>query len=205
AAAAAPFSLREVLDAFRSCVTEEREVLMEPYLCGWRGLIRFLQRLGAVFSFISQDAAAKVALLELHCERQRPRSLQALLQLELAAGRAALRAQRDSASRTLLRLHRALRWLQLFLQGLLSGEPRTSALCARAYDASLAAHHPWLIRKAAAVAFCALPPREAFLQSMNAGPPEEAEAVLAEALPYIADVYGITQELLAEHELLDLP
>lgn len=40
AAAAGPFSLREVLDAFRRCVTEQREVLLEPYLSGWRGLIR---------------------------------------------------------------------------------------------------------------------------------------------------------------------
>ncbi|XP_053818606.1 ceramide-1-phosphate transfer protein isoform X1 [Vidua chalybeata] len=66
AAAAGPFSLREVLDAFRRCVTEQREVLLEPYLSGWRGLIRFLQSLGAVFSFISRDAVAKVALLEAH-------------------------------------------------------------------------------------------------------------------------------------------
>ncbi|NWH97947.1 CPTP protein, partial [Tichodroma muraria] len=205
AAAADAFSMREVLDAFRGCVTEQREVLLEPYLSGWRGLIRFLQSLGAVFSFISKDAVAKVALLEGHCRRQRFVSLQAMVRQELAAGPAALRARPDSGCRTLLRLHRALRWLQLFLEGLRSGDPRTSVLCTDAYNASLAAHHPWLIRKAATVAFCALPSRDAFLQIMNVGPPEEAEAVLGEAIPYIGDVYSITQELFAEHKLLDLP
>ncbi|NWR41733.1 CPTP protein, partial [Regulus satrapa] len=205
AAAAAAFSLREVLDAFRRCVTEEREVLLEPYLSGWRGLIRFLQSLGAVFSFISKDAVAKVALLEGQCRQHGFVSLQAMVRQELAAGPAALRARPDSGCRTLLRLHRALRWLQLFLQGLRSGESRTSVLCTDAYNASLAAHHPWVVRKAATVAFCALPSRDAFLEIMNVGPPEEAVAMLGEAIPYIGDVYGITQELLEEHKLLDLP
>ncbi|NXU00646.1 CPTP protein, partial [Buphagus erythrorhynchus] len=207
AAVAAPgaFSLREVLDAFRRCVTEQREVLLEPYLSGWRGLIRFLQSLGAVFSFISKDASAKVALLEDLCGQHGFVSVQALVRQELAAGRAALRARCDSGSRTVLRLHRALRWLQLFLQGLRSPDSRTSVLCTDAYNASLAEHHPWLIRKAATVAFCALPPRDAFLEVMNVGPPEEAVAVLGEAIPYISDVYSITQELFERHSLLDLP
>ncbi|NWS05315.1 CPTP protein, partial [Motacilla alba] len=182
AGAAGPFSLREVLDAFRRCVTEQREVLLEPYLSGWRGLIRFLQSLGAVFSFISKDAVAKVALLEGHQQQHGFVSLH-----------------------TVLRLHRALRWLQLFLEGLRSGEPRTSVLCTDAYNASLAQHHPWVVRKAATVAFCTLPSRDAFLEIMNVGSAEEAVAMLGEAIPYIGDVYGITQELFAQHKLLDLP
>ncbi|XP_066059079.1 ceramide-1-phosphate transfer protein [Chamaea fasciata] len=205
AAAAGAFSMREVLDAFRRCVTEQREVLLEPYLSGWRGLIRFLQRLGTVFSFISKDALAKVTLLESHRQRHNFVSLQSMVEQELSAGPAALRARPDSGCRTVLRLHRALRWLQLFLEGLHSGEPRTSVLCTDAYNASLAAHHPWVIRKAATLAFCALPSREAFLESMNVGPPEEAVAMLGEAIPYIGDVYGITQELFERHKLLDLP
>ncbi|NXO66331.1 CPTP protein, partial [Phainopepla nitens] len=204
-AAMAAFSLREVLDAFRGCVTEQREVLLEPYLSGWRGLIRFLQSLGAVFSFISKDAVAKVALLEGLCERQRPRSLQALVQQELAAGLAALRARPDSGCRTVLRLHRALRWLQLFLEGLRSGESSPSVLCTDAYNASLAAYHPWVIRKAATLAFRALPSRDAFLEVMNVGTPQEAVAMLGDAIPYISNVYSITQELFAQHKLLDLP
>ena len=40
AAAPGAFSLREVLAAFQACVTEQREVLLGPYLQGWRGLVR---------------------------------------------------------------------------------------------------------------------------------------------------------------------
>ncbi|NXY23578.1 CPTP protein, partial [Atrichornis clamosus] len=210
AAAAGAFSMQEVLDAFQKCVTEQREVLLEPYLSGWRGLIRFLQSLGAVFSFICKDAVAKVQIMEGHCRGQQKEqyvSLQSMVQHELAAGLAELRARSDSGCRTVLRLHRALRWLQLFLEGLRSArrDARTSVICSDSYNASLAAHHPWVIRKAATVAFCALPPRDTFLETMNVGPPEAAVAMLGEAIPYIGDVYSITQELFAQHKLLDLP
>ncbi|XP_010010124.1 PREDICTED: ceramide-1-phosphate transfer protein, partial [Nestor notabilis] len=84
-------------------------------------------------------------------------------------------------------------------------DSRTSAICTDSYNASLAAYHPWVIRKAATVAFCALPPRNAFLETMNVGTAEDAVAVLGEALPHICDVYSITQELFAQHQLLDLP
>ncbi|XP_071431590.1 ceramide-1-phosphate transfer protein [Pithys albifrons albifrons] len=209
-AAPGAFSLREVLDAFQRCVTEQREVLLEPYLCGWWGLIRFLQSLGAVFSFISKDAVAKVQLMEGHRRGQHGQhyeSLQAMVQFELGRGPAELRGRSDSGCRTVLRLHRALLWLQLFLEGLRTArtDSRTAAICTEAYNASLAAHHPWVVRKAATLAFCALPSRDAFLEVMNVGPPEQAVAMLGEAIPHIQSVYGITQELFAQHRLLDLP
>uniref|UniRef100_A0A8C5TN10 Ceramide-1-phosphate transfer protein n=1 Tax=Malurus cyaneus samueli TaxID=2593467 RepID=A0A8C5TN10_9PASS len=188
-----------VLDAFQRCVTEQREVLLEPYLSGWRGLIR----LGAVFSSSprrgGQGAAAGVS------PRVPALRVAAVHWCWRAGGAGGAGARPDSGCRTLLRLHRALRWLQLFLEGLRSGDPRTSVLCTDAYNASLAAHHPWVVRKAATLAFCALPSRDAFLEIMNVGPPEQAVAVLGEAIPYIGDVYSITQELLAQHKLLDLP
>ncbi|KAJ7398703.1 Ceramide-1-phosphate transfer protein [Pitangus sulphuratus] len=209
-AAAGAFSLREVLDAFRGCVTERREVLLEPYLSGWWGLIRFLQSLGAVFGFISRDAVAKVQIMERHRRGEQGRhyeSLQSMVEFELSQGPGELRGRPDSGCRTVLRLHRALLWLQLFLEGLRTGhrESRTAAICTDSYNASLARHHPWVVRKAATLAFCALPSRDAFLEVMNVGPPEQAVHMLGEAIPYIQSVYGITQELFARHSLLDLP
>ncbi|XP_040441513.1 ceramide-1-phosphate transfer protein [Falco naumanni] len=210
AAMAGAFSLREVLAAFQACVTERREVLLGPYLSGWRGLIRFLHTLGAIFSFISKDAVAKVQLMEDYCrgeQREQYVSLQAMVRYELAQGLLDAPGRPDSGCRTVLRLHRALRWLQLFLEGLRTArqDSRTSTICTDSYNASLAAYHPWVIRKAATVAFRTLPPRDAFLQIMNVGTAEEAVAMLGEALPYIGDVYDITQQLFAQHELLDLP
>lgn len=113
----------------------------------------------------------------------------------------------DSGCRTVLRLHRALRWLQLFLEGLRTSpeDTRTAVLCTDSYNASLAAYHPWIIRRAVTVAFCTLPTRKVFLEAMNVGSTEQAVAMLGEALPFIEHVYDISQKLYAEHALLDLP
>ena len=107
----------------------------------------------------------------------------------------------------MLRLHRALRWLQLFLEGIRTSpeDARTSALCTDSYNASLATYHPWIIRRAVTVAFCALPTRKVFLESMNVGSSQQAVEMLDEALPFIERVYNISQKLYAEHALLDLP
>ncbi|XP_009869585.1 PREDICTED: ceramide-1-phosphate transfer protein, partial [Apaloderma vittatum] len=169
---------------------------------------RFLQSLGTVFSFISKDAVAKIQIMENYCcgeQRENYTSLQSMVEYELTNGLVDIHKRSehpDSGCRTV-----ALRWLQLFLEGLRTGreDSRTSVICTDSYNASLAAYHPWVIRKAATVAFCALPSRNAFLEIMNVGTPEEAIAVLGEALPYICEVYGITQELFAQHQLLDLP
>ncbi|NWJ04004.1 CPTP protein, partial [Crypturellus undulatus] len=208
-----PFCLREVLVAFEGCVTERRDVLLAPYLHGWRGLIRFLNSLGAIFSFVSKDALAKIQIMEGYCSGARGdeyRTLQSMVRYEVANGLVDTqrRAEHpDSGCRTVLRLHRALRWLQLFLEGLRTSheDSKTSAICTDSYNASLARYHPWVIRKVATAAFCALPSRNAFLDTMNVGGPEAAVAMLGEALPHICTVYGITEELYAQHELLDLP
>ncbi|NXC46637.1 CPTP protein, partial [Penelope pileata] len=208
-----PFCLREVLGAFRACVTERREVLLGPYLSGWRGLVRFLSSLGTIFSFISKDAVAKIQIMESYCsgeQREEYRTLQSMVRFEVSSGvldRQKASKHPDSGCRTVLRLHRALRWLQLFLEGLRTApeDARTAAICTDSYNASLAAYHPWILRKAATLSFCALPSRNAFLEVMNVGSPEEAVEMLGEALPHIRDVYGITQELYAQHRLLDLP
>ncbi|XP_035413610.1 ceramide-1-phosphate transfer protein [Cygnus atratus] len=213
AAAAGAFSLREVLSAFQAAVTERREVLLGPYLRGWRGLVRFLNSLGAIFSFISKDAVAKIQIMESYCggERQEEyRTLQSMVAYELASGLVDLQRRSehpDSGCRTVLRLHRALRWLQLFLEGLRTAQEdsKTSTICTDSYNASLATYHPWVVRKAATVAFCALPSRNAFLEIMNVGTPEEAVVMLGDALPHISSVYGITEELYAQHKLLNLP
>lgn len=76
----------------------------------------------------------------------------------------------NSGCRTVLRLHRALHWLQLFLEGLRtsSEDARTSTLCTEAYSAMLCAYHSW-IRQAVTVAFCALPSGKVFLEAMTVG------------------------------------
>lgn len=34
------FSLQEVLDTFKLCLSDSKEIYLEQYVAGWRGLVR---------------------------------------------------------------------------------------------------------------------------------------------------------------------
>ncbi|XP_013889688.1 ceramide-1-phosphate transfer protein [Austrofundulus limnaeus] len=207
------FCLQEVLDGFKLCLSPDKEVYMEHYVSGWRGLIKFLNSLGSVFGFITRDVVSKVQILVglmNGANSSQYVTVQSMVQYELQNQQVDLTmtgVHPQSGCRTLLRLHRALRWLELFLERLrISTEDgKTSVMCSEAYNESLAQHHPWMVRKLAGMAFLVLPGRPAFFDIMNVGPPEQVVAMLGEAVPLISEVYQITEELYAKHNLLDLP
>lgn len=207
------FCLQEVLDTFKLCLSENKEVYLEHYVAGWRGLVKFLNSLGSVFGFISKDAVNKIKILVSHLEGENGSqyvTFQSMVKYELENELVDLTKRGthpESGCRTLLRLHRALRWLELFLERLRtsSEDSKTSVMCAESYNESLAQHHPWVIRKAAGMAFCVLPGRASFFEVMNVGTPEQVVAMLGEALPLISEVYQITEELYAQNNMLDLP
>ncbi|XP_045404734.1 ceramide-1-phosphate transfer protein [Lemur catta] len=207
------FNLKVVLVSFKQCLNEKEEVLLDHYITSWKGLVRFLSSLGSIFSFISKDVVSKLQIMERL--RSGPQgehysSLQSMVAYEVGHQLVDLEHRShhpNSGCRTVLRLHRALHWLQLFLEGLRTSpeDARTSTLCTDSYNASLAAYHPWIVRRAVTVAFCTLPTRTVFLEAMNVGTTEQAVEMLGEALPCIEHVYGVSQKLYAEHSLLDLP
>ncbi|XP_026776756.3 ceramide-1-phosphate transfer protein [Pangasianodon hypophthalmus] len=207
------FSLRNVLENFKSCLSDNKEVYIKYYISGWRELVSFMNSLGSVFSFISKDAVSKIQILEnflLGENGTHYLTVQSMVKYELDNELVDLTkrgSHPESGCRTLLRLHRALRWLQLFLESLRTSteDSKTSVMCSEAYNASLAQHHSWIIRKAAGLAFCALPGRDAFFEVMNAGSHQEVITLLGEALPLISEVYQITEDLYAKNKLLDLP
>ncbi|XP_059190196.1 ceramide-1-phosphate transfer protein [Centropristis striata] len=207
------FCLQEVLDTFKLCLSENKEVYLEHYVAGWRGLVKFLNSLGSVFGFISKDAVNKINILVTYMNGENgPQyvTIQSMLKYELENDLVDLTkrgSNAESGCRTLLRLHRALRWLELFLDRLRtsSEDGKTSVMCSESYNESLSQHHPWLVRKAAGMAFCVLPGRLAFFEVMNVGPPEQVVDKLGEAIPLISEVYQITEDLYAKQNLLDLP
>lgn len=173
----------------------------------------FMNTLGNVFSFISKDVVSKVQILENLLTGENGShyvTVQSMVKYELENNLVDITKRgnhTESGCRTLLRLHRALRWLELFLDSLRTSKEdnKTSVMCSDAYNESLAQHHPWLIRKAVGVAFCALPGRDTFFQVMNAGDQKQVVALLGESLPLISEVYQITEDLFAKNNLLELP
>ncbi|XP_051895440.1 ceramide-1-phosphate transfer protein isoform X2 [Pristis pectinata] len=174
---------------------------------------RFMNSLGAAFSFISKDAVAKIQILENYRSGKNGNeyeTIQSMVKYEVNHKLVDLKKQGEhcnSGCRTLLRLHRALKWLQLFLEKLrvASDDSKTSVLCAESYNESLANYHSWIVRKTAVFAFYLLPNRADFFEIMNMGTTEKVVATLGEAVPLISKAYDITQDLYAQHDLLDLP
>ncbi|XP_041094119.1 ceramide-1-phosphate transfer protein-like, partial [Polyodon spathula] len=219
------FQIQRVLTAFNSAVTGEREILLERYLEGWDELVRFLEALGTVIGFISQEVKGKLGLVrELRqgapaTEEGGPyRTLRSMMAHELREGLVDFRRQSPSGCRTVLRLHRALHWLQLFLRsvGRSSAGDSMGALCNVAYNQALAPYHSWLLRQAVGVALVALPDRAEFFRIVCGAEEEEEEEereereregrqLLEKTVLAITRVYNITQEAYQANGMLDLP
>ncbi|ERE69341.1 glycolipid transfer protein domain-containing protein 2 [Cricetulus griseus] len=206
-----------MVSPFLACMSPEGDVELSQYLAGWRELLRFLTPLGSVFAFATSEAFIKVTALEARVhgpDASHYTSLATMATWERQAGLLELpgtearNPARASGSRTLLLLHRALRWSQLCLHRVATGTlggPDAGVQCGDAYSTALAEHHPWLIRQAARLAILALPSRGRLLQLACPGTGEaDARVALARAARVLEDVYNRTQALLAGHGLLQL-
>ncbi|XP_028654048.1 ceramide-1-phosphate transfer protein-like isoform X1 [Erpetoichthys calabaricus] len=204
------FQISRVLVSFNSAVTKEEEVLLEQYLVGWDELIKFMEALGTVFSFISQEVKGKIGILrELQSTARGNEyySVRSMMDHELRHNLVNFHKQTNSGCRTLLRLHRALKWLELFLHklGMSSDESNTSDLCQEAYNEALAPYHSWLVRQAASMAFLALPERKVFFDIVCIEHEGEAQLVLERTVRSIVRVYNIMQEAYHSRGMLNLP
>lgn len=137
-------------------------------------------------------------------------SVRSMIKSELERGFVNFGQFTESGCRTLLRLHRALLWLQLFLHNLAEEKKEMMAhspseLCREAYRLTLAEHHSWWVKKAAELAFVAMPDRQFFYKLMCARTQAEATALLNRAVNTIQEVYDRTQLALEEHDMLALP
>lgn len=167
---------------------------------------RFLTPLGSIVAFAASEAFIKVTALEARV--QGPDAAHYTSLATMAAWEQRAGSAQASGSRTLLLLHRALRWSQLCLQRVATGTlggPDAGVQCGDAYRTALAPHHPWLIRQAARLAFLALPSRGRLLElACPAAGEADARAALARAAGVLEQVYNRTQDLLARHSLLQL-
>lgn len=120
---------------------------------------------------------------------------------------------RDSTTgtRNLLRLHRALEYINSFLEGVpaLENSEKCCSMSQEAYKKTLMKFHPWVVQKAALMAMNLLPTKEGLIQKICDQGDEEAVKKAQEnldgAVKAMKKVYEITQEIYAEKDLLNLP
>lgn len=208
------FQIRRLLRAYDSCVTINNEILLKEYLSGWSELVRFMNSLGTVFSFISYETTKKIKILRDYQRGPHAKeyhTLQSMVKHELKNHIVNFRelpsGKTPSGCRTLLRLHRALKWLELFLfkLGDSDDDENTSDLCRNTYEYALARYHSWFVRKAAAVAFLSMPNKSELLKIICVKDREEAKPVLTRTVSSLSRVYNITQKVYEENNMLELP
>lgn len=208
--------LGRMVRPFRASLNPEGDVELSQYLAGWRELIKLLTPLGSIFAFATSEAFTKVTALEARVhgpEAAHYTSLAAMVAWERRAGlleRPGIGPgdPANSGSRTMLLLHRALRWSQLCLHRVATGTlggPGAGEQCSDAYNLALAPHHPWLVRQAVRLAFLSFPGRGHLLQLACPGTREAAaRGAVVRAAGALEDVYNRTQCLLGEADLLHL-
>ncbi|XP_053473851.1 glycolipid transfer protein domain-containing protein 2 [Ictalurus furcatus] len=219
------FQIAYLLMHLQDAPVSTNDVLLNPYLASWDELIKFMESLGPMVGIISQEIETKTSIIRKLAQKEEEErnqqaqdsassgayvSVRSMIVSELEQGLVNFDQLTESGCRTLLRLHRALLWLQLFLHNLAEEKREMMArspseLCREAYRLTLAEHHSWWVKKAAELAFVAMPDRHFFYKLMCVRTQAEAAATLNRVVKAIQKVYDRTQVALEEHDMLALP
>ncbi|XP_072497397.1 glycolipid transfer protein domain-containing protein 2 isoform X1 [Notamacropus eugenii] len=191
----------QMIRPFRESLTSKGDLQLPQFLDGWRKLVMLLDPLGTLVTFATQEASAKLSILESYSrgpDSTHYHTFSAMADWEQE------HSKDPSGLYMLVLLHRALHWAQLCLSSIARVQNEdTGALCGEAYQRVLGPHHPWLIRQAANLAFLAFPRRSQLLVLLCPGSSQqETQEALSQVSDMLEAVYNRTQELLAERGLL---
>ncbi len=210
------FKLENLRRYFADCLQEDGNLLVESYILGYDEIYKFLCLLGTVFGWVASDVHQKNNVLRGHCTGENAKHYQTIEGMVLHEEETKLvkvnASHRNctSGARNLLRLHRALAYINAFLESLpgMEEEEKCCPHSQAAYKKTLAKHHPWVVQKAALLAMNMLPTKQGLIQKICGEDEEayrEAARVLPEAVKAMQAVYDKTQKIYEEHNLLDIP
>ncbi|KAB5515159.1 hypothetical protein PHYPO_G00250570 [Pangasianodon hypophthalmus] len=227
------FQVSHLLLYLDSALSPASDVLLEPYLLCWEELIKFMEALGPLVGFFTNKVQEKITLIRQLAEEDSGKhrlltppptnsvllshnphnhayhSVCSMLDTELRLGVVSFDRQTPSGSRTLLRLHRSLLWLQLLLMKLWLEPGHVSRslgeVCEEAYSEALAPYHPWLLQKLARLAFKAMPEHTVLLSMVCVNTHEEAEPIIRTIVTAISEVRRRTHNELEKRNMLNLP
>jgi len=199
------------IELMESCFVKcEREMSLSLYVEGYQYLHDLLVELGTVFSIVGTDAKDKVEILQRLSNQGKKEysTLESMMlyekQIHKNTGAELL------GSRTLLRLHRALKFVMLFMKEvsrLDEQEREVSDIAYKAYEDSLANFHPWFLRHTAKLAVYALPSRHELLTKLYPGcyNVHKSHEQLHHVSETIQRLYSNVDTLFTKYQLHDLP
>uniref|UniRef100_T1JLX1 Glycolipid transfer protein domain-containing protein n=1 Tax=Strigamia maritima TaxID=126957 RepID=T1JLX1_STRMM len=199
-----------LVDYLSRCINSDGTISFEYYIKMFWEMNRFFELLGTVFQFVSKDVVAKLLILEDYQKSKHAShyvTIDSMINYERKKNLLRKTTPPLSGSRTLLRLHRALEFIIVFLTKANSAK-EDEKMCPHAqeaYNNTLAAFHPWLIKKAANVAMYTLPYKKDLMEQTCKQTKEKLTSLVAEVVDKSRKVYNVVQSLYVKHVILDLP
>jgi len=205
------FDLNYVCMQLTTCYQKTIQLDMDSYILAYAEFNKFFGILGTVFGFVASDVTSKLEILQNFRDGNNGQKFETIESMILFEKNENLleNPKYVSASRTLLRLHRAMKFIFLFLEEVcrFKMDDGLTKACQNAYNATLAEHHPWIIQKAAIMAMYALPNKEGLFNRIKL--PHETEEyysqVVSKSVEAMKEVFFRAQKLYEEHDLLNLP
>ncbi|KAB0797769.1 hypothetical protein PPYR_08762 [Photinus pyralis] len=207
------FDISLIHNNFQQSLAEENDVALKEYLDGYEELNKFCNLMGVIFGFVSKDLRSKMDILYDYLkDSNNSQNYTTVKQMIEYEKQTKLLDRKDftSGSRTLLRLHRGLDFLRVFLKGVseLKDNENTSPVGRAAYDKTLSHHHTFVVRNGARLAMHTMPTREQLLKKLCGENAEEIERTIT-TLPKMLDVTTVVfdriDNLYTVHELHTLP
>ncbi|CAH4029050.1 ceramide-1-phosphate transfer protein [Pieris brassicae] len=203
--------LHYVHECFQKSLKENDDVVIDAYIDGYNELVKFLNLIGTVFSFVSSDVKSKIKVMEKLKSGDDAIYYESFKKMMKYEKETSLHEKNGfvSGSRTMLRLHRGLDFIRLFLKRISETEQdmNTCTTCQGSYNETLAEFHPWYIRKAATLAMHALPSRQDLLKKIFGSEDKLTEAmlVLPQTLESCDEVYQRVHQLYTDFDFHGLP
>jgi hypothetical protein len=208
------FDVKRVYEAFVAALKEPKNpkspIGTQDYINGYRELIKFFDQLGFVFKFVKDDVVEKLTILQEFVNRDENDilnfdTIQNAINYETENN--LITTNRENFTRTLLRLHRALIFIEEFLKGLSDRPPSDSTvtIATNAYDSTLYYHHGFLIRTTVKVGFRALPTRKSLDEILFHGHKSDMIDQYKIFIKTIKQIYDIIERYYSEKNYLQLP
>jgi hypothetical protein len=217
-----PFNIQEVIRYFNNSLHENDDVKLVEYIRAYAELSRYqklfikksyllsrlLKDLGILFSFVESDVHTKREILE-RLTTEDPDNYFTVKSMVFHECGDKDSAPKERGSRTLLRLHRALAFITVFVEGIhkSSEDSSTKEIFRESYEKTLSHHHSWLIRKSVSFASHTIPNRTELIEIIfkNVEDHDQLDAVATEFLNEMKNVYARVQLIFETHNLLNLP
>ncbi|XP_066983394.1 ceramide-1-phosphate transfer protein-like isoform X3 [Macrobrachium rosenbergii] len=206
------FDLQLVVDSFMECKKDDGQLHMDGYLRAYSEINKFFQILGSVFNFVAHDVQKKITILQ--CYRKGGAgdfyySIQSMIEYEQEHNLISNK-DRQSGSRTLLRLHRALEFIIGFLSELHKApdDGGLGSVTSEVYSRTLAKFHGWVLAKTVGAVLLMMPTKQTIVDRITGGDAAiraRNESLMPKAIEVMTSVYNLTQKLYEDYEILDLP